>query len=598
MARRVRVKMTLFNYLAKHFRIIACDSEFQPVAGEMPNVLCFVFKDCVTGEVWHCESKTDIEALPFDWEQTLLVAHNVYAEALSLLAWEIPLPEYWICTWIESKNVFQNGNNPKGFFTQLNVAKILEVPDDLIMDADEKNIMRDLILDNAQWSSSEWKSIIDYCEEDTVCCAALFPLLCKKIEETFERPIEHTATQMLVRGQAKSLEAQMYANGIPVDTKSYNLFQEQWPNKKSKFIEQKNKILNVFEEGIFKQDLFENLLRRLQLYSEWPKTKTGKCSTADGTLEEYEEVHPHIKLLRAVKNLIASGRLKGLEVGKDGRSRAEQKFFSTITGRAAPSSTNYPFVAPRWLRTFIHPPAGKVLAYIDFSHEEPCIQAALSKDPNLTEAVKGDVYMYTANDAGALRGVNDPDKVKSIRTIFKTTFLALSYGMGDWSVAAKTRATISQAREMIASIKHSYRVYYKWISNVVQMFKITGRMTTRHGWARSCKNVQSINNRSLENWPIQAHGAEILYWAIINIHKAGFKLIATVHDAVLVEFDVSDRIILDVYEVRKIMTRCAKDIVGMEIKTDVEMILYNWEQAKDAKALYDEIMELVGSDLE
>jgi hypothetical protein len=71
----------------------------------------------------------------------------------------------------------------------------------------------------------------------------------------------------------------------------------------------------------------------------------------------------------------------------------------------------------------------------------------------------------------------------------------------------------------------------------------------------------------------------------------------TVHDAVLVEFDVSDRIILDVYEVRKIMTRCAKDIVGMEIKTDVEMILYNWEQEEDAKLLYEEIMELVGSDL-
>jgi len=45
------------------------------------------------------------------------------------------------------------------------------------------------------------------------------------------------------------------------------------------------------------------------------------------------------------------------------------------------------------------------------------------------------------------------------------------------------------------------------------------------------------------------------------------------------------------------MTRCAKDIVGMEIKTDVEMILYNWEQEEDAKLLYEEIMELVGSDL-
>ena len=592
-----RVKMTLFNYLAEHFRIVACDSEFQPVAGEMPNVLCFVFKDIVTGEVWHCESKTDIETLPFDWSRTLLVAHNVYAEALSLLSWDIKLPEYWICTWVESKNVFQNGNNPKGFFTQLNVAKLLKVPDDLIMDADEKNIMRDLILDNDQWQKSDWKRIIDYCEEDTVCCAALFPLLCKKIEEKFESAIGNIATQMLVRGQAKSLEAVMYANGIPIDTKSYNLFQEQWPNKKSQFIEQKNKILNVFEGGIFKQELFEDFLKRLNLYDDWKKTKTGKCSTADETLEEYEDIHPHIKLLRAVKNLIASGRLKGLEVGKDGRSRAEQKFFSTITGRAAPSSTNYPFVAPRWLRAFIHPPAGKVLAYIDFSHQEPCIQAALSKDPNLTEAVKEDVYMYTAKISGALIGVNDPDRVKVIRKQYKVTFLGKSYGMGDWSLSSKTNTTISEAREIIANIEHSYRVYYKWIKNVVQMFKIKGQMTTRHGWSRSCKNVRKINNRSLENWPIQAHGAEILYWSIINIHKAGFKIIATVHDAVLVEFDVSDRIILDVYEVRKIMTRCAKDIVGMEIKTDVEMILYNWEQEEDAKLLYEEIMELVGSDL-
>ena len=53
-------------------------------------------------------------------------------------------------------------------------------------------------------------------------------------------------------------------------------------------------------------------------------------------------------------------------------------------------------------------------------------------------------------------------------------------------------------------------------------------------------------------------------------------------------------IILDVYEVRLIMERCAKEMVGANIKVDYEMILYNWKQEDEAAALFDEIMKLVG----
>ena len=106
--------------------------------------------------------------------------------------------------------------------------------------------------------------------------------------------------------------------------------------------------------------------------------------------------------------------------------------------------------------------------------------------------------------------------------------------------------------------------------------------------------VQNLNERSLQNWPIQSHGAEILYWTVINVRKAGYKIIATVHDAILVEFDITPNIILDVYKVRLIMERCAKEMVGANIKVDYEMILYNWKQEDEAAALFDEIMKLVG----
>ena len=92
--------MTLFDYFKEHFRIISCDSEFQPIAGEMPNVLCFVFKDIVSKQVWRCESKEDVEELPFDWSRTMLVAFNNTAESKALLAWDIPLPEYWVDCWV------------------------------------------------------------------------------------------------------------------------------------------------------------------------------------------------------------------------------------------------------------------------------------------------------------------------------------------------------------------------------------------------------------------------------------------------------------------------------------------------------------------
>tara|TARA_R100000781_G_scaffold28089_1_gene20805 strand:+ start:196 stop:2004 length:1809 start_codon:yes stop_codon:yes gene_type:complete len=595
---------SLFSYFQKHFRLISCDSEFQTVAGEMPNVLCFVYKDIITGEVWRCETSEEVKALPFDYNSTCFIVYNAVAECKAWLAWGIDVPEYILDLWIEAKNISQSGSGKtKGFNTQLNVARRFGMPEKYVMLEKEKDTMRDLILDNKSWSSKKWISILDYCEKDTVLCGMLLQPLCAAIEEKFrDRKIPHIAQQMLCRGLAKGYEAVIFQNGIPIDLKNYNKFQKDWKKVSRKFQIEKNKILNVYDdEGIFKQDKFEQLLKDIYLYDEWPKTQTYKCSTARKTLEDFEERHPKIKLLRAVKKILESDRLQGYAVGKDGRSRGDHNFYSTITGRATPSSTDTPFVSSRWLRSFIKAPEGKVLVYADFKHEEPCIQAALSKDKNLIEAVKEDVYMFTANAAGATKGVNDPDRLKIIRKQYKEAFLAIGYGMGYRALAGKINRPEIEAQEIIAEIKSLYRDYYAWIFRTVQMFKIKGQMTTFHGWCRSCKNVRNLNtrkdHRSLENWPIQSHGAEILYWTVINLIRDDFKICATVHDAVLVELDDDQQLEANLTRLKNKMAVCAEDIIGQKIGSDgcemKNVIRGYWQQEDDAKALYDEVMKFL-----
>ena len=66
------------------------------------------------------------------------------------------------------------------------------------------------------------------------------------------------------------------ADNVNIDYLKYKSFEKNWPNKKQQFIEDKNKILNVFQDGIFKTELFEQLIFNEGLYDDWPKTKTGK----------------------------------------------------------------------------------------------------------------------------------------------------------------------------------------------------------------------------------------------------------------------------------------------------------------------------------
>jgi DNA polymerase I-like protein with 3'-5' exonuclease and polymerase domains len=70
----------------------------------------------------------------------------------------------------------------------------------------------------------------------------------------------------------------------------------------------------------------------------------------------------------------------------------------------------------------------------------------------------------------------------------------------------------------------------------------------------------SVHERSIRNWIVQSTGADILRIACILAARHGIKILAPVHDAVLIEAPI-ERIEADVARMREIMRMSAKNTV-------------------------------------
>src|SRR4029077_1196039 len=90
----------------------------------------------------------------------------------------------------------------------------------------------------------------------------------------------------------------------------------------------------------------------------------------------------------------------------------------------------------------------------------------------------------------------------------------------------------AEAKELLRLHNETYRPFWRWIGDTVSAAMLTSRMQTVFGW---CRRVgRDANPRSLMNWPMQAHGAEMLRIAAIAATEAGIQVCAPIHDAFLI----------------------------------------------------------------
>ena len=114
---------------------------------------------------------------------------------------------------------------------------------------------------------------------------------------------------------------------------------------------------------------------------------------------------------------------------------------------------------------------------------------------------------------------------------------------------------LNQHRELFAQ-------YWQWSDDWVQHALQTGVMRTAMGW--TCRTgITEFNERSIRNWPMQATGADILRIACILATRHGIRLLAPVHDAVLIEAPI-ERIEADVALMQEIMRRASRIVLNAD----------------------------------
>ena len=115
-----------------------------------------------------------------------------------------------------------------------------------------------------------------------------------------------------------------------------------------------------------------------------------------------------------------------------------------------------------------------------------------------------------------------------------------------------------------------YPVYTKWAENIVDTGFMTSRLATVFGWPTRVSPTDRPT--SLQNFPMQANGAEMMRIAACLATERGVRIAAPVHDAFLIEAD-ADTADQEIAICRDAMAEASRLVLGgLEIRTDVQTI--------------------------
>jgi len=570
--------MKIHNKPFKHVWLV--DFEFSAPPGENPKPICLVAWDVVTGDklrMWEDEL-TSLSKAPYDTSSdSLFVAFYASAEIgchLSL-GWELPV---FVLDLFTEFRVKTNGN-PPSCGSGLLGALIWHGID--AMDSTEKDSMRELAIRGGPFSKQERKNLIEYCESDVKALAKLLPAMLPNID------IDHA----LLRGRYMKAAAQIEHNGIPIDTKTLRLLEDQWQRLPQQLIKLIDCDYGVFEEQTFKSDLFAKYLISNNI--SWPELASGKLDLKDETFRERAKAYPQLNALRELRLSLSQLRLSNLAVGSDGRNRCLLSAFQSRTGRNQPSNSKFIFGPSVWLRNLIKPQPGTGIAYIDWSQQEFGIAAALSNDSKMMEAYQsGDPYLAFAKQAGAVPDNATKESHKAERDQFKACVLAVQYGMGAESLAARINQPIAKARQLLELHRETYRTFWTWSDAALDYAMLHNKLWTVFGWTIHTDN--NPNPRFLRNFLMQGNVAEMLRLACCMLTESGIKICAPVHDAVLIESPL-DTLDNDIKIAQQIMEQASAVILnGFTLRSDVDVVRSPERYCDErGKSMWEKVSELL-----
>jgi hypothetical protein len=529
------------------------DFEFkQPEdSSERPWPLCMVAREFHTRRelrLWR-DDLLKLRSAPFNvGDHSLVVAYAVAAEASCFLALGWPLPQNVVDLYAEHLLDINGMGMPRTAYTLIGAMSRHRLP---VMSATHKEAMRAKILDQDCWSPEDVREILDYCADDVDAGERL--LLAMIAKDLIDWP------RAIWRGNYMAATAHISHHGIPVDADLYTRLLENWPRMKHALIERIDARYGVFAGDSFSRKRFSTYLTHNGI--PWPRLPSGQLQLEQQVFKSQAEAYPALAPLRELTLTLAQMRTTGLSIGADGRNRYWLAPLRSKTGRNQPSSARNILGSAAWLRGLITPPLEHGLALIDWNAQEIAIAAGRSGDPRMCDAYRtGDVHMAVAIDAhlappGAVKATHPAERERA-----KAVSLGTNYGISPYGVAAALGVPVAEGRELLLAHRRAYSVFWRWLTNTVDTAMLTNTIIAPMGWCMQI--VGEPNPRAIQNWMMQATGAEMLRAAVVKMVQAGLTLCATAHDAI------------DVALAREIMERTSLSFTrGLRVRTDVRVLL-------------------------
>lgn len=540
------------------FEQIWCvDFEFVAKPGCICKPICVVAIEVRSGQqiqLWLADTDVPTEPPYRTDSKSLFVAYFASAEMGCHLALNWMRPKFILDLYAEFRCLTNELPN-RGDSSLIGALLYFGLP---AIASHEKEMYRRLIMRDQGWSQEEQQQILNYCRSDV-----------ESLVRLLNRMRQHLTPHALVRGWYTEAVAIMEHNGIPVDASTLSVLAQYWEEIKLELVHEVDRN-GIFEGTAFSSKRFSGWLKQRDI--RWPVTEQGRLRLDKDTFSDMAKVHPDIQIIKDLKSSLAKLKLTDITVGPDGRNRCLLAPFSSKTSRNQPSNSKFIFGASAWLRYLVKPTSGYALSYIDWAQQEFGIAATLSDDPNMISAYQsGDPYLGFAKLAKAV----PPDATKlshrKERELFKTTVLGTQYGMGAQSLAYRINGTVDKAKDLLAAHKAAFPKFWKWSEAAWNYCQLNGCIFTTLGWRLA---VFGQECRTIQNFPMQANGAEMLRIAIMKAQSAGVRVCAPVHDAILIEAPVD---MID--DAEAVTQRCmeeASEIIlgGFKLKSEAKQIVY------------------------
>ncbi len=389
-------------------------------------------------------------------------------------------------------------------------------------------------------------------------------------------------SQALLRGRYIKPVAHMALRGIPVDVATLLALDDHRADLLRAAVAAAplgRRGKPFFKDGAVFQ---ESRVYEIAAFSpHWPRDADNKVSLDNKTIELMSPIHIELRGLADARRRVDGVGFAMIPVGRDGRHRFRQRPFASSTGRNQLLAREALLVQTSWRRNLIVPPQRRVILVADFSSEELAVVAILSGDLALQDVYRAsDPYIRMAQIFGMAPTDAIRDTHERIRDIFKIVTLAVQYGGGPGMISALTGIKKDDAADLLARHRKLFPRFWAWSEAAVNEGLLTSQMQTAFGWKRHVEVGTSV--RTLQNFPAQANGGEILRMAAIGLVEAGLDLIGTIHDSAMVEADAQDAEQVKV-ELERHMVGAGRAVLGtagpdLKVKTVVIRPGHRWHQ--------------------